>query len=197
MLSGDGANVGQYTLNANIFEGLVRMDPSYGIVPVLATSWNLRGENTWRFVLRRGVKMHDGQPFSAKSVKYSFDRIADQGGGTPGFAKDGTKIVDEYTVDVTPSFPNTRLVEQIVHPQNYIIAAESDPVKKPTGTGGFEGRSGSGWPAAMCLRLGCQSRNRTGMQIARSRNTGRTTIPTVTQLLPHATAVFWLLAVAS
>ena len=82
VLSGDGANVGQYPLNANIFEGLVRMDPNYGIVPVLATSWTLQGGDTWRFVLRQGVKMHNGQPFDAKSVKYSFDRIAAQGGGT-------------------------------------------------------------------------------------------------------------------
>jgi peptide/nickel transport system substrate-binding protein len=137
VLSGEGANVGQYPLNANIFEGLVRMDPNYGIVPALATSWSLRGGDTWRFALRRGVKMHDGRPFTAKSVKYSFDRIAAQGGGTPGFAKNGTKIVDDYTVDVTPSFPNLRLVEQIVHPENYIVADGTDPVKQPTGTGPF------------------------------------------------------------
>jgi peptide/nickel transport system substrate-binding protein len=137
VLSGQGANVGQYPLNANIFEGLVRMDPNYGIVPVLATSWSLRGGDTWRFVLRQGVKMHDGRPFDATSVKYSFDRIAAQGGGTPGFKKGGTKIVDDHTVDVTPSFPNLRLVEQIVHPENYIVADGTDPVKQPTGTGPF------------------------------------------------------------
>jgi peptide/nickel transport system substrate-binding protein len=136
VLAGNEANVGAYPLNANIFEGLVRMDPSYGIVPVLATSWTLRGD-TWRFKLRQGVKLHDGQAFDATSVKYSFDVIADQGGGTPGFTKAGTKIVDPFTVDVTPKFPNLRLVEQIVHPANYIIAAGSDPVKKPTGTGPF------------------------------------------------------------
>ena len=137
VLSGEGANVGQYPLNANIFEGLVRMDPNYGIVPVLATSWSLQGGDTWRFLLRKGVKMHNGQPFDAKSVKYSFDRIAATGGGTPGFKKGGTKIVDDFTVDVTPSFPNLRLVEQIVHPENYIVAAGTDPVKAPTGTGPF------------------------------------------------------------
>src|SRR5882757_9369707 len=91
VLTGDEANVGAYPLNANIFEGLVRMDPSYGIVPVLAESWTLRGD-TWRFKLRQGVKLHDGQAFDATSVKYSFDVIADQGGGTPGFTKAGTKI---------------------------------------------------------------------------------------------------------
>jgi peptide/nickel transport system substrate-binding protein len=136
-LSGDEANVGQYPLNVNIFEGLVRMDPSYGIVPVLAQSWALRGDNTWRFKLRRGVTMHDGNPFTAESVRYSFDRIAAKGGGTPGLAKDGTRIIDDYTVDVTPSFPNQRLVEQIVHPEYAIVAAGTDPVKKPTGTGPF------------------------------------------------------------
>jgi peptide/nickel transport system substrate-binding protein len=137
-LTGDEANVGQYPLNVNIFEGLVRMDPDYGIVPVLATSWSVRNGNTWRFKLRRNVKMHDGNPFTAESVVYSFDRIAAKGGGTPGFKKGGTKAVDDYTVDVTPSFPNQRLVEQIVHPENYIVAAGTDPVKKPTGTGPFQ-----------------------------------------------------------
>ena len=138
VLSGPAANVGQYPLNANIFEGLVRMDPDYGIMPALATSWTLRPGNTWRFTLRRGVKFHDGQPFTAKAVKYTFDLIATTGqGGTPGFAKHGTVIVDDYTVDVTPAFPNARLVEQIVHPENYIIAPGTDPVKHPTGTGPF------------------------------------------------------------
>ena len=139
VLSGPSANVGQYPLNANIFEGLVRMDPDYGIVPVLATAWTLRPPNTWRFTLRRGVRFHNGQPFTAQAVKYTFDLIATTGGGgTPGFAKHGTTIVDDYTVDVTPMFPNARLVEQVVHPENYIIAQGTDPVKHPTGTGPFQ-----------------------------------------------------------
>src|SRR5215207_1552234 len=135
--TGVEANTGQYPLNVNIFEGLVRMDPSYGIVPVLAQSWALQSDNTWRFKLRQGVMMHDGKPFNAESVRYTFDRIASKGGGTPGFKKGGTKIVDDYTVDVTPSFPNQRLVEQIVHPEYAIVAAGTDPVKQPTGTGPF------------------------------------------------------------
>src|SRR5215218_5485723 len=135
-LTGNEAGIGQYPLNANIFEGLVRMDPSYRIVPVLATSWSVR-ENTWRFKLRKGVKFHDGRPFTAAAVKHSFDRVASLGGGTPGFEKGGTKVVDDYTVDVTPSFPNLRLVEQIVHPEYTIIAPGTDPVKQQIGTGPF------------------------------------------------------------
>ena len=136
-LTGDEAGIGQYPLNVNVFEGLVRMDPSYGIVPVLATSWAVK-DNTWRFKLRKGVKFHDGTPFTAKAVKHTFDRIAGFGGGTPGLAKNGTKVVDDYTVDVTPQFPNQRLVEQIVHPEYSIIAPGTDPVKDQIGTGPFK-----------------------------------------------------------
>ncbi len=136
VLKGDEAGIGQYPLNANIFEGLVRMDPSYGIVPALATSWVVRGD-TWRFNLRKGVKFHDGRPLTAESVRHTFDRIAGMGGGTPGLAKHGTKVVDDHTVDVTPSFPNLRLLEQIVHPEYSIIAAGTDPVKQQIGTGPF------------------------------------------------------------
>ena len=136
-LTGDEAGIGQYPLNVNVFEGLVRMDPSYGIVPVLATSWAVK-DNTWRFKLRKGVKFHDGTPFTAKAVKHTFDRIAGFGGGTPGLAKNGTKVVDDYTVDVTPQFPNQRLVEQIVHPEYSIIATGTDPVKEQIGTGPFK-----------------------------------------------------------
>jgi peptide/nickel transport system substrate-binding protein len=136
-LTGTEAGIGLYPLNANIFEGLVRMDPSYGIVPVLARSWSVKG-NTWRFVLRKGVKFHDGRPFTAEAVRHSFERIAGLGGGTPGFAKKGTKIVDDYTVEVTPQFANLRLVEQIVHPEYAIIAPGTDPVKEQIGTGPFK-----------------------------------------------------------
>jgi peptide/nickel transport system substrate-binding protein len=134
---GDEANVGQYPLNANIFESLVRMTPDYEIVPALATDWEFRPPNTWRFTLRQGVRFHDGTPFTAEAVKYTFDRIARTGGGTPGLGPRSTKIVDDYTVEITPKFQNRRLVEQLVHPNYSIIAPGSDPGTKPIGTGPF------------------------------------------------------------
>lgn len=134
---GGGGQVGQYPLNANIFESLVRMDADYGLVPALATKWELRGENTWRFTLRKGVRFHDGTRFDARAVKYTFDRIAADGGGTPGLEKGGTKIVDDHTIDVTPGRENRRLPSQIVHPEYSILAPGSDPADKPIGTGPF------------------------------------------------------------
>jgi peptide/nickel transport system substrate-binding protein len=133
---GAEANVGQYALNANIFEGLVRMTPDYEIVPVLAQRWQFTPPNTWRFFLRKGVKFHDGQPFNADAVKFAFDRVADTGGGTPGFG-DKNVVVDEFTIDVTPVFENRRLVEQIVHPLYSIVAPDTNPGTEPVGTGPF------------------------------------------------------------
>lgn len=135
---GAEAAVGQYPLNANIFESLVRMNENYEIEPALATSWEFKAPNTWRFELRKGVTFHDGTPFNAEAVKYTFDRVAKTGGGTPGFAKDGTKVIDDYTVEVTPQFENRRLLEQLVHPSYSIIGPGSNPGKEPIGTGPFE-----------------------------------------------------------
>lgn len=137
MTKGADANLAEYPLNANVFEGLTRMGPDYAVLPALATRWSYRGHNTWRFQLRRGVRFHDGTPFTAKAVKQTFDRIAANGGGTPGFEAKGIKVVDDFTIDITPKFPNLRLPEQIVQPENSIIAPGSDLTKNPVGTGPF------------------------------------------------------------
>lgn len=135
---GAEADVGQYPLNVNIFEGLVRMNEDYEVEGALATSWEFEAPNTWRFELREGVTFHDGTEFTADAVKYTFDRIAKTGGGTPGLAKGGTKVVDDYTVEITPQFENRRLVEQLVHPSYSIIAPGSNPGREPIGTGPFQ-----------------------------------------------------------
>jgi peptide/nickel transport system substrate-binding protein len=121
-----------------IFEGLVQMSPDYQVEPLLATSWEFVEPDTWRFHLREGVTFHDGTPFTAEAVKYTFDRIAEAGGGPLRLGPESTKIVDKYAVDVTPTVQNRRLVEQLVHPSNSIIAPGSKPGEKPVGTGPFQ-----------------------------------------------------------
>lgn len=120
-----------------IFEGLVQMTPDYEIEPVLAESWELIEPNTWRFELREGVEFHDGTPFTAEAVKYTFDRIAADGGQNINIDEDSTVVVDDFTVEVTPTVPNLRLVEQIVHPAKSIVAPGSLPTEEPIGTGPF------------------------------------------------------------
>src|SRR5512135_611245 len=46
------------------------------IVPELATSWDWSSDNLkLTFKLREGVKWHDGQPFTSKDVKCTFDLL--------------------------------------------------------------------------------------------------------------------------
>ncbi|HEX3623037.1 MAG TPA: ABC transporter substrate-binding protein [Acidimicrobiales bacterium] len=132
------ATLGLYPLNTNIVETLATLSPDYTVVPALATSWELRPPNTWRFHLRTGVKFQDGQPFNAAAVKSGlFDRLAKVGGGTLKAGPDSAVVVDDNTIDFTPTAPNLRVPEQMVHPQDGVIAPGSDLTKKPVGTGPF------------------------------------------------------------
>ena len=131
------ANIGFYPLNTNIFEPLVRLTNDYQIEPLLAESWELTGENTWRISLRQGVTFHDGTPFDANAVKYTFDRIAGNGGGVMGLTEESTVVVDDHTVEVTPGYTNMRFMEQICHPNNSILPVDLNPAESRNGTGPF------------------------------------------------------------
>jgi len=129
--------IGMYPLNANIFDTLVTLSPDYQVLPGLATKWEFRAPNTYRFTLRSGVKFHDGTAFTAKDVIWSLQRIAKQGGGTVGVSATSAVAVDDLTVDITPKSQNLRALQQLVHPTWSIAKAESDAAK-PMGTGPFK-----------------------------------------------------------
>ena len=76
---GESALVTQQAV-AGVFSGLLHYDPAdpSKVVGDLAEKWDVSADGTtYTFHLRRGVKWHDGQPFSAADVKASFDRILD------------------------------------------------------------------------------------------------------------------------
>src|ERR1700730_3471408 len=63
---------------ANIFDTLVEQDRDLSLTPSLAESWEQTSPTTWRFKLRRGVTFHDGTPFNAQAVKFTFDRVLNE-----------------------------------------------------------------------------------------------------------------------
>src|SRR5688572_10085291 len=131
------ANVGYYPLNTNIFETLVRLTPEYQIEPLLAESWEFVEPNTYRFTLRQGVTFHDGTPFTAEAVLWSMGRIAQAGGGILFIDENSTKAIDDFTVEITPAQPNRRLLEQLNHPNESIVAPNTNPAEVRIGTGPF------------------------------------------------------------
>ena len=69
----------QLSFDGNIYEPLVERDKTMGVVPALATKWTQSSPTVWRFDLRQGVKFHDGTPFSADDVVFTFKRAAGEG----------------------------------------------------------------------------------------------------------------------
>src|ERR1700684_386242 len=57
--------------HAHIYEGLVSRDKDLKIAPALAESWETPEPTRWRFHLRKGVKFHNGDPFTADDVMFS------------------------------------------------------------------------------------------------------------------------------
>ena len=81
---GDLKSLDPYTLNestthahlGHVFEGLVARDKDLKIIPALAESWETPEPTRWRFHLRKGVKFHNGDPFTADDVLFSADRVS-------------------------------------------------------------------------------------------------------------------------
>ena len=63
----------------NVFDTLVEPDADLEMRPALAESWEVSpDQRVWTFHLRRGVTFHDGSPFTADDVVYSYRRIIDE-----------------------------------------------------------------------------------------------------------------------
>src|SRR5262245_58017960 len=69
----------QLSITGNIYEPLVARGKSLELVPGLATDWKQTAPTVWRFNLRKGVTFHDGTPFTADDVIFSYDRARGEG----------------------------------------------------------------------------------------------------------------------
>ena len=103
------------SLLQHAYEGLTRYTKDYAVEPSLATRWEQVSPTQMRFHLRRNVKFHDGSPFSADDVVFSYKRIM-QPQGTMQIYVSGVKEVrkvDDYTVDLMLAGPNPVLLRNI------------------------------------------------------------------------------------
>src|ERR1700679_4166580 len=113
---GDLKSLDPYTLretttiahHGHIYEGLVARDKELRLLSSCAESGAAPEPTRWRFHLRRNVKFHNGDPFTADDVIFSADRGRAKGSNfltnVPADAK-FTKV-DDYTVDVKLDTPN-------------------------------------------------------------------------------------------
>src|SRR5690606_5481932 len=67
------------TIIRNIYDGLVTRDPDMKVVPELAESFTQVSPTVYDFVIRKGVKFHDGTEMTAEDVKFTLDRVTVDG----------------------------------------------------------------------------------------------------------------------
>jgi peptide/nickel transport system substrate-binding protein len=141
----------------NMFDSLTTRDGNMKVVPQLAESWEALDDTTWEFKLRRGVKFHNGDDFTAEDVRFTLKRVVMEG------ALDGktsprkgllgplvaVRIVDDYTVQIQTEEPwailPLMLTLQEMVPKDYMKAAGPKGFQmNPIGTGPFRFVRGEG-----------------------------------------------------
>ncbi len=97
----------QLSFLANIYEPLVGRDREFKLTPVLATRWEQTAPTVWRFELRQGVKFHDGSPFTADDVLFTYQRTRAESSDTKLYVapiKEMRKI-DAHTIEMVTKDP--------------------------------------------------------------------------------------------
>ncbi len=99
---------------SNVYEGLVRRDHNLGIEPALAASWEQLEPTRWRFHLRQGVVFHNGNPFTASDVVFTFERALHKDANAKSYIPAGLEIevVDDFTIDFITATPNPILFHE-------------------------------------------------------------------------------------
>ncbi len=105
-----------------VFDPLVRWTKAHDFEGRLAEKWERVDDKTVRFFLRKGVVFHSGNPFTAKDVAWTFDRLK----SSPDFKAifdpfDKIKVIDDHTIDLVSkdTFPLT------LHASTYIFPMDS------------------------------------------------------------------------
>ncbi len=114
----DPYTVNETTTNAHlghVYEGLTSRGKDLAIGPGLAERWEIsEGGLKWRFFLRKGVKFHNGEDFTADDVIFSAERVRANGSNfTTRVPRDAKFVkVDDHTIDVVLTSPNPILNSQ-------------------------------------------------------------------------------------
>ena len=132
---------------SNFFDGLMQRKGTEGtLVPALALRYEHPDLLTWKFHLRKGVQFHNGNPFTAEDVKFSFERLSDP--KVSEFINAGKTIasidvIDDYTVVIKTKNPIPWFANNL-H-QIYIMDKESTESRSvgevqqvPIGTGAYK-----------------------------------------------------------
>ena len=132
-------------VNRQIYSRLVESTGNMDIVPGLAKEWRQVDPVTTEFLLREGVKFHDGSELTASDVQFSLQRMMD----SPRIAFvmppiEAVEVVDEYTIRIITKQPFGPLLNHLSHPALAIVSQKQvekwgeEYMNNPVGTGPYQ-----------------------------------------------------------
>ena len=147
-----------------IFSGLFRINSDLELEPDLLDTYTTNDDGTvYTFRLKKDIKWHDGHPFTAHDVKFTFDTILDKRTNTvrrSNFVIDGTAIqfnvLDDHAIQARlpkPFAPFLNRMAMGILPKHLLQDADINKTpfnRSPIGTGPYKFRS---WQAAQYVQL--------------------------------------------
>ncbi|MCA3223764.1 MAG: ABC transporter substrate-binding protein [Burkholderiales bacterium] len=112
---GDVVSMDPHSLNesfllnfmGNVYEPLVGRGKNLELIPLLATDWKQTAPTVWRFNLRKGVQFHDGAPFTADDVIFSYRRAQADGSDVKTYVQEIAEIrkINDHAIDIVTKAP--------------------------------------------------------------------------------------------
>src|SRR5215470_19201681 len=131
-----------------LHDALVKPMPGNAWAPCLAESWTMSKDGlTYEFVLRKGLKFHNGDPLGADDVKFSFERYKGGGAATLRARVAAVEVVDPLRVrfrmkqpwpDFMTFYATPATSAAWIVPKKYVERVGDDGFKKaPVGAGPY------------------------------------------------------------
>jgi peptide/nickel transport system substrate-binding protein len=126
----------------NLYDPIVRVLPDNSVAPGLALEWEPNADSTvWQLKLRPDVVWHDGSPFTANDLIYTFRSWADEKhvahSNSANMLLDELAAPDELTVELPLKSPNARIVDSFTGQNTVVIKDGTTDFTNPVGTGPF------------------------------------------------------------
>ena len=127
----------------NVQETLVKVDRTGTLVPGLAERWETPDSRTFTLHLKKGVRFHNGRPFTAADVKFAIERAMnpETKHPHPGHFAAIAEVAarDDHTVTFTLKAPSANFLLNLARQGSVMYPREAVPTLKsaPVGTGPF------------------------------------------------------------
>lgn len=136
-------------INLLLFAGLTAHDGENNVVPGLAEDWSFdEDSNTYSFTLREGLTFHDGEPLTAKDVKFTIDAIKNPDNGSENASNfedvEAVEVIDDTHVNIKLTAPNVAMLDYLtigILPEHILKGEDmttSDFNQNPVGAGPYK-----------------------------------------------------------